>query len=355
MANEEHVAILRQGVGAWNAWRSAHTGVLPDLINADLRAARLQEADLINADLRGADLSDADLRYANLSSATLRKAILSGATLRGATLRKATLSGADLRDVDLSHSNLSGADLHGAKLIYANLSGADLAFANVSRATLSLTIIGNVDLSMVEGLDQVFHIGPSTIGLDTIFRSQGKLPESFLRGAGVPETFIEYMHALVAATQPIEFYSCFISYSSQDAELAERLHADLQAARVRCWFAPHDLQPGEVIVSGIDQAIRVHEKVLLLLSEASVASSWVAHEAQLALTREAREGRNVLFPVRLDDSVLDAGSGWARTLREARHIGDFREWKEHDAYTHAFQRLLRDLSKTVEAHGRDAQ
>ncbi len=45
--------------------------------------------------------------------------------------------------------------------------------------------------------------------------------------------------------------------------------------------------------------------------------------------------------------------GWAKRLREAhtptgRHIGDFTQWKEHDAYQRAFARLLRDL-KTEDA------
>jgi len=30
-------------------------------------------------------------------------------------------------------------------------------------------------------------------------------------------------------------------------------------------------------------------------------------------------------------------------LRRARHIGDFRAWKDHDAYQKSFERLLRDL------------
>ena len=38
---------------------------------------------------------------------------------------------------------------------------------------------------------------------------------------------------------------------STDEALAERLYADLQAQGVRCWLAPHDLTPGEVIVRGI--------------------------------------------------------------------------------------------------------
>jgi hypothetical protein len=38
----------------------------------------------------------------------------------------------------------------------------------------------------------------------------------------------------------------------------------------------------------------------------------------------------------------DAGKDSAREVREY-FIPDFSQWKNHDAYTHAFDRLLRDL------------
>ena len=66
--------------------------------------------------------------------------------------------------------------------------------------------------------------------------SEGKIPEAFWREAGMPDEFITYMASLVG--RAIEFYSCFISYSSKDQDFAERLHADLRAKGVRCWFAP---------------------------------------------------------------------------------------------------------------------
>ena len=36
-------------------------------------------------------------------------------------------------------------------------------------------------------------------------------------------------------------------------------------------------------------------------------------------------------------------TGWARLLRGQRNIGDFTRWKEHDSYSKALKRLLRDL------------
>jgi TIR domain len=173
----------------------------------------------------------------------------------------------------------------------------------------------------------------------------------FLRGAGVPEPFIVQMKALVAAMEPIQFYSCFISYSSKDQEFAERLHADLHQKSVRCWFAPHDVQGGKKLHEQIDEAIRVHEKLLLILSPDSMGSEWVKTELAKARKREVRENRRVLFPMRLcsfeelrDWECFDADTGKdsAREIREY-FIPDFSDWKEHDKYEAAFERLMRDL------------
>lgn len=144
--------------------------------------------------------------------------------------------------------------------------------------------------------------------------------------------------------------SCFISYSSTDQALAERLYTDLQAHGVRCWYAPHDLEIGEPIVRGIDDAIRRQDAVLLVLSAAAVRSGWVEHEVVLTLTRERDEGRTLLFPIRLDNTVLEATAGWAVNLR-ARQIGDFRDWNQDDAYQQVFGRLLRDLQRAAGREG----
>jgi hypothetical protein len=137
--------------------------------------------------------------------------------------------------------------------------------------------------------------------------------------------------------------SCFISYSSSDQEIAERLHADLINARVKCWFAPEDLKTGDKLRPAFDEAIQKHDKLMVLLSEHSVQSPWVEKEVETAFEKERQQKRTVLFPIRLDDAVMETDQAWAADIRRTRHIGDFRNWKDHDAYKKAFDRLLRDL------------
>jgi hypothetical protein len=91
MANDEHVALLKQGVAAWNAWRRENPDVRPNLSEVYLWGA-----DLSGADLSGADLSGANLTHANLNRANLNGAILEKAVLEYVDLMEANLSGADL-------------------------------------------------------------------------------------------------------------------------------------------------------------------------------------------------------------------------------------------------------------------
>jgi hypothetical protein len=59
--------------------------------------------------------------------------------------------------------------------------------------------------------------------------------------------------------------------------------------------------------------------------------------------REDRENRTVLFPIRIDEVVMNATQPWAADLRRTRHIGNFSEWQQHPSYRKAFDRLLSDL------------
>src|SRR6266542_2678250 len=176
LANQKHLRMLQRGAHNWNAWRKANRSVQPDL----------RDADLSNAHLRDADLSDADLNHADLI----------GADLRDADLRGADLSNADLRDADLRDANLERADLSGANLSRAHLSGT-----NFHEAIIETTTFATTKLSTAHNLETVRHYGPSSIDTHTLVHSEGKIPEVFLRGCGVPESMIEYLPSLLGAMQ----------------------------------------------------------------------------------------------------------------------------------------------------------
>jgi hypothetical protein len=157
---------------------------------------------------------------------------------------------------------------------------------------------------------------------------------------------IEYLPSLF--DHAIQYFSLYISYSFKDQDFADRIHADLQNHGVRCWFAPHDMPIGGKILDEIDTAIRLRDKLLLILSDHSIKSDWVEDEVTKAFEEERKRGQIALFPVRLDDAAMDTNEAWAAKLRAQRHIGDFRRWKDHDGYKASFERVLRDLKRSAD-------
>lgn len=366
MANPEHVSILREGSVAWNEWRRS-TNPIPDLAGADL-----QQRDLFGIDFSGTNLSNVNLQGANLSESTLKHAILTRAVINdiyanganadnvsfintlasqssfgNATMRRARFASCSFERANLTAVDFTGALFEGASLRHSNLTNAIFRQAmirglDLTNCKIGATVFADVSLERAAGLASIRHVAGSSVGIETYFLSRG-LPDVFLRGVGTPEDFVSYAASLVG--KAIDFHSCFISYSSTDDDFARRLHEALQGRHIRTWFAPEDLKTGDRLRDTIDNSIRIHDKLLLVLSESSIGSQWVEHEVEAALEREREEQRTLLFPVRIDDSIFETHEGWAGLIRRTRHIGDFRMWKNHDQFQNAFERLVRDLRK----------
>lgn len=257
MPSQEHIRFLKQGIGIWNDWRNTNPSVKPDLSHAQLKGADLSGANLSNANLFDADLSGANLTDASLEDANLEQTNLSGAKLVRSNLQcaracRARFNGAELqfsnmRNVDLEAARLYSADMRGVQLQAANLDLAQLRGANLSGAHFGAwidagyTMLTDVDLSEVEGLDTTVHHTRSEITVSTIFNSKGRIPEKFLRGCGVPEILIALLPSLFESA--FEYCSCFISYSHKDKPFAQRLYDTLQALGIRCWLDEHQVLP----------------------------------------------------------------------------------------------------------------
>ena len=370
MDREGHLDVLKRGVAHWNHWRRRHPGSRPGLRRAGLQGLYLAEANLRDCDLSGADLSwtiltgasltYADLTDANLGDATLRGADLSWACLRGANLRGADLRGADLdgadlvaanlREADLTLADLSGVELVGANLSRASLNAATFKWTNFDGCTLEHTLFGDADLSLAKGLELARHLGPSTIGIDTLYRSAGHLPLAFLRGCGVPRGLVGHVRAL--GESPLHYYACFVSYSPRDAEFAERLLVDLGEAGVRAWARPTEQARGEPDRAETERAVGSYDKLVLVCSEHSLRNAAVAEEIDHALRRVEDGKGTILYPVRLDDYALDEEKGVAKWEHPQRakmlacDIPDFGGWKEDPVkYGASFRSLLAALQR----------
>lgn len=316
MANEEHLKILKQGVDVWNQWREDNPEVTPNLTLSNLSGENLSDVKFSGAFLDGTDFSGAFLDRAELDLARLIRA------------------------------NLSGADLSKAELYLTNFYQAILSETKFYQAILGGTNLGDVDLSTSQGLESTYHESASSISIDTIYKSKGNISESFLRSAGVPESFITYMHSLTA--KAFDYYSCFISYNENDELFSERLYNDLQAAEVRVWRWREDAPWGRSLMKSVDQAIRVYDKLIVICSESSLQAQPVIREIERALQKEdelARQGMEpeVLFPIRLDDYIFEGWEHHRKADVVTKNVGDFSNWDDPEAYKKALERLLKDL------------
>lgn len=329
MANPEHVAVVRRGAEAIAEWRRSNPGVELDLVRADLAGAELPGADLAGADLGGANLWAADL---------------SGASLSGARLVVA----------NLTLVNLTKADLSEASLYVATLKNTNLRGVNFSQARLADTSLGGVDLSQCAGLATVQHIGPSSVGVDTLiasFRSAGNklTPElkTFFRGAGVPQELLDALPAIVAE---VKYHSCFISYGHPNLQFAAKLRDDLVARGVSCWLYEMDKTVGEPTWQEIERKLEEYDRMVVVCSIDALMRDGVKKE----IDKQIDKGADKLVPVSLDSrwthpgfAVEWAGRDLKRFLTE-RNRADFSTW---DSDPERYEKALEDLLKGLRRQG----
>ena len=338
-----------------------------DLSFADLAQGGLAEANLTGINLHGADLTgayliEASLTWANLERADLTSAHVISADLFGTSLRQAKLSGAQLCDTNMDNTDLAGADLANANLYLARLTGAILTGTDFANANLDGTVfVGCETLSEAKNLDKVFHLGPSTLDHRTLRACIDGLPDVFLEGCGYTRLEIETMRALYCKS-PIRFYSCFISHGESDLPFCERLLADLRHNNVTCWHYKENLRAGESWSGQINQAIKHHDKLVLVCSRSAVYRPNVVKEILRAIEEERLTGKRKLFPIRLDDHILGqeilddeirqvrAGiwpGVWVEDIRRL-HIPDFSVWDVNNSkYRQELNKLLEALRKAM--------
>src|SRR5262249_5129652 len=141
------------------------------------------------------------------------------------------------------------------------------------------------------------------------------------------------------------FPHCFINFYDKDPEFVERLFSDLRkiAFPSRFVYVYVVTRPYSGVSGVFDDFRPKRDRLLLVLDDYTIQCPWMEKAVLAAFQQEERAGRTVLFPIRLDDSIMKTTKSWAAILRRTRHIGDFTQWRQHAEYAKAFTRLVRDL------------
>jgi uncharacterized protein YjbI with pentapeptide repeats len=374
LANPEHVAIAKRRTFAIARWRAREFQSRPrldlsgaylsgikmpgvdlgydDLTQIDLTSADLRHANFVGARLRGAHLSRcnlnranfadshaaeatflrSNLRGSNLDNADLRGADLSNCDIAFATLVGANLAGADLTEADLTMADLTGANLSGAKLSAACLDVANLTRCDLRRATLvrtrldrtlledvvlDMTLFADCDLSAALGLETLRHDGPSMVGADTLARSNGGIPESFLRPAGVPPEFIDSQAG--SGDQTIPHRRVLLIGSVADDTVVRWLETELRSLGLQCWSLLADDEEAAYNTSVIPPMSRFKDfdRVALLCSRGALESPACWRLYQEIMQRQATSAarRSYVAALAMDDCLDNDGDELYRQLK----------------------------------------
>lgn len=96
----------------------------------------------------------------------------------------------------------------------------------------------------------------------------------------------------------------FISYSHENKDFVDKLALQLVHRNVSIWLDRWELSIGDSVIEKVQEAVEGSSALLVILSKASVESSWCKKELTAGLLRELEEKRVVVMPVVLEDCKI---------------------------------------------------
>ncbi|MFJ6382461.1 toll/interleukin-1 receptor domain-containing protein [Kitasatospora sp. NPDC092039] len=314
----------------------------------EFRGCRLRRINAVRAGFIQARFLHCDVEQAAFRGADFFKA-----TFRGGTF------GGDYREAFLVQAVFDEVVLRGARFDDAHFGFNVFAATELVATTLDPVVVNGLCRIDERTIASSFILNSRALdaardrlgddrAVRELTRDLAGLERFLVRAGADPASVRAYRDTARGAREPAR-PSVFISYSSADESFAAELRDQLEANGVDTWFAPHDIRGGRTILEQVTEEIQRRGRMVLVLSEASMASNWVATEIGRAVRAERESGTRKLFPIRivaherlLRWELFDADAGYdvARAIREY-HIPDFRG--DGLALPQAVSRLARDL------------
>jgi len=116
----------------------------------------------------------------------------------------------------------------------------------------------------------------------------------------------------------IQTYDAYISFSSEEAEFAEKLSQCLQERGVKVLVDKSSVAVGDSVVETVEKIVEQSRYILVLMSPAYFESPWAQQEWQIAMAYESEHGQVKVIPILYEDCDIPL-------LLSAKTAADFRD------------------------------
>jgi uncharacterized protein YjbI with pentapeptide repeats len=334
-----------------------------NLQNTNFTKSTLVCVDFSHSDFNGATFYDVVIENSNFANGKLTNLKLIRSTIYFSQFQNCDFSNnyilqpiinsSDFNNSNFNNSKILGANFFSCHFVLTKFCNSAIQGINFHKCIFDSSDFDNSDLMRlifngcviknVKGIDSIKIYGENFIDIDTIINSYNFNNFHFFEQMGVQKEVIRLLSGLPQFGS--SYYSCFISYCNQDKKFVKKLRDDLFNNGVKVWYMAEDIKIGDKIRDKIYSEISNHDKLLVVLSNNSIGSSWVEEEVYKALSEEDVKNNIILFPIMLDD-ILSLSKPWIEKIKNSRYIANFVEWdKEPEKYISSLKKLLQDLKK----------
>lgn len=119
----------------------------------------------------------------------------------------------------------------------------------------------------------------------------------------------------------VQAWDVFISYSTKDRPVIEQISKDLQDQHITVWVDFEQIEPGDVLVRNIENALSKCRFGLICYSRNQLKSVWCNAEYEVLLTKMMNkvDTDTKLMPLIIDDLKIDELPMFAKRLRCVRY------------------------------------
>ena len=133
----------------------------------------------------------------------------------------------------------------------------------------------------------------------------------------------------------------FLCHSSEDHDIVWDIYDNLSKLGFRVWFDEVAMEPGDLLVDKIGNAIRSSINLAVILSVNSINSQWVKKEVSIAMVDSLAGAEVKVVPILLDDTKLPP------FLSDINYV----DWRNDDKKLLQFARLVKMLLSSSSKDG----